>query len=867
MQETKLKWLEPPAKGPASVTFGVPWEKKSQSTAGPFALTDRTGREYPVQSWPTAWWPDGSVKWTAHAAVVDPAGAPYRLRADEQAPAGAVSLKVERLLDGLRVDTGRIVCQIGGAGRDVIRSVEMDGKTVCTGAWLAAVRLMREEDGAVSRRASSVSFIEGAELEQEGPLRCVIKVRGNHRPPDGGNGWLPFTLRLTFFAGTAEIRISHTFIYDGDPQRDFIQGIGLICRLPLEGPAYNRHAGFAGGSGLFSEAAELLSTWHPRIPTELYRRQIAGETLRITPDGQPEAAHVTGRLPVWGSYRLVQDSADHYSIAKRTKPGCCWVDATHGGRAAGLAFAASSAGCLAAGLEDFWEKYPRSAQIDGMAGDSAELKLWLWSPEGPAMDLRHYDTGTYVETYYEGFDEMRATPYGIANTNQLTLWCFGGMPEREQLMECARRTRRRPQLVCPPETYRRRGAFGVWSLPDGRTPTRDFLEKQLDACARFYLDEIEQRRWYGFWDYGDVMHTYDDTRHCWKYDMGGYAWQNTELMPTMWLWLMFLRSGRADIYHMARAMTRHSAEVDVYHIGEYAGLGSRHNVRHWGCGCKEARISMAAHSRYEYYLSGDERLGELMDAEKDADRALLHLDPMRHYYPKGDFPTHARTGPDWAAFCSNWMTRWERFRDDRYRDKIRTGIECLKKMPLRLISGSTFGYDPATGKLSFFTEEPGGHLMICQGAPEIWMELCPMIEDPVWENMLAEYGRFYMLSPEQRVARSGLAVKGKGFSFPFFAASMAAFAAVHDRDAGLADKVWRILLAECPDRRMGILSGRKPVPAEDAPERTTELPGVTTNTIAQWALNVIQCLELIGDRLDAPGGPTMPDAGEAHACR
>ena len=41
-------------------------------------------------------------------------------------------------------------------------------------------------------------------------------------------------------------------------------------------------------------------------------------------------------------------------------------------------------------------------------------------------------------------------------------------------------------------------------------------------------------------------------------------------------------------------MTRHTAEVDVYHIGPNAGLGSRHNVSHWGCGAKEARISQAA---------------------------------------------------------------------------------------------------------------------------------------------------------------------------------------------------------------------------------------------------------------------------------
>ena len=73
-----------------------------------------------------------------------------------------------------------------------------------------------------------------------------------------------------------------------------------------------------------------------------------------------------------------------------------------------------------------------------------------------------------------------------------------------------------------------------------------------------------------------------------------FAWDNTELASNMWLWYNFLRTGRLDIWRMAEAMTRHTGEVDVYHVGPNAGLGSRHNVSHWGCGAKEARISQAA---------------------------------------------------------------------------------------------------------------------------------------------------------------------------------------------------------------------------------------------------------------------------------
>lgn len=182
----------------------------------------------------------------------------------------------------------------------------------------------------------------------------------------------------------------------------------------------------------------------------------------------------------------------------------------------------------------------------------------------------------------------------------------------------------------------------------------------MDQLFKFYQAEIQQRHWYGYWNYGDVMHTYDSIRHQWYYDMGGYAWQNTELVPNLWLWYSFLRKGRADIFKVAEAMARHTSEVDRYHFGKYAGLGSRHNVSHWGCGCKEARISMAGLQKYYYFLTTDDRMRDLLEETKDADLAIEQLDPMREFYGDDPHQTHARVGPDWAAFCSNWISQWER---------------------------------------------------------------------------------------------------------------------------------------------------------------------------------------------------------------
>ena len=226
----------------------------------------------------------------------------------------------------------------------------------------------------------------------------------------------------------------------------------------------------------------------------------------------------------------------------------------------------------------------------------------------------------------------------------------------------------------------------------------EWAEKQMDSAFSFYKEEVDARKWYGLFDYGDIMHTYDSVRHIWKYDMGGFAWQNTELVPTYWLWLYFLRTGREDVFSMAEAMSRHCSETDIYHIGSLRGMGSRHNVRHWGCPCKEPRISMAGHWRLYYYLTGDHRLGEVMDEEKDAENALRHV---KHYQEDGRLVI--RSGPDWSSYVANWMTRYEGTLDqqlpmawhpDRILNLIRIhpGLSIAEKMKIRQISIFRFAW-------------------------------------------------------------------------------------------------------------------------------------------------------------------------------
>ena len=50
------------------VTFGCVWEEGEVKEDTQFSVRGEDGQEVPAQNRVTAWYPDGSVKWTAHTA-------------------------------------------------------------------------------------------------------------------------------------------------------------------------------------------------------------------------------------------------------------------------------------------------------------------------------------------------------------------------------------------------------------------------------------------------------------------------------------------------------------------------------------------------------------------------------------------------------------------------------------------------------------------------------------------------------------------------------------------------------------------------------------------------------------------------------
>ena len=346
------------------------------------------------------------------------------------------------------------------------------------------------------------------------------------------------------------------------------------------------------------------------------RRDPGAAAKQAQLDGRPcpppaawtDRGQVSSRLeyiPQWGDYTLVQSAANAFEIRKRTKPGFGWVGVDQGGRAAGVGYVGGATrGGVVFGLRDFWQRHPTQLDIRGAHTDDGRghhlAVVARGSRHGSPLLSRRDGHGDLREAVcrrardhlrglraglghapwhraHERDHALGAGRHALARTaDRAGRPCAG--PAAARLLPGAHprggRLRRAVEPARPlhPGEGRHRGpprlAVRLLPPPGGAAPLVRLLElRGHHAHLRPGPARVAVRR-------------------------GRICVDNSELSPDLWLWYAFLRSGRADLFRFAEAMTRHTGEVDVYHLGRFAGLGSRqHDVQHWGCSAKQVRIS------------------------------------------------------------------------------------------------------------------------------------------------------------------------------------------------------------------------------------------------------------------------------------
>ncbi|MBC2606108.1 Tat pathway signal sequence domain protein [Pelagicoccus albus] len=864
--EAEVEWLEGvPEEGISGGTWGVPWPIGTLSSASALGVLDEKGNSVSSQTWPLAYWPDGSLKWTAHAiAASDNVAQSYKVVSGKaHAPEKVVLVREDS--ETVSVETELAKFTFNRTGESLIRSIERSGKVVAHNGRLIALSRDSAEMRGTWAETSYASKIEAVVVEQSGPIRAVIKVEGSHA--NDAREWLPFVVRFYVYAGSDTMRIMHSFIYDGDEYADFVSGMGLRFEVPMGDPLYDRHVRFVGeGDGLFAEAIKGI-TGLRRDPGDAAREaQIAGRSTPPLETWDQRVVNGLPYVPAWGDYSLSQLSSEGFRIQKRTQEGHAWIDSATGHRSGGVGYVGGALqGGVSFGMRDFWQSHPSQMDVRNAESDTAEVTLWIWSPVAQPMDFRFFHDGMGMDTYpkqidglnitYEDYEDGYATPYGIARTSEFYLKAEDVTPSRESLVSFADQVRLPAQLTVGPEHILASGVFGAqWSLPKRDTKITQWLEDRLEFKLDAYVAEVDKRDWYGFWHYGDVMHTYDTDRHVWRYDVGGFGWDNAELSPPIWLWLSYFRTGRADVFRFAEAMCRHNCDVDTYHLGRFRGLGTRHGVQHWGDSSKQTRISTASYFRHYYYLTADERTGDLLrdslfgiEAEKKINvgrkvggkTELQPLPPIEAPEPGGEVVI---SGLGIGNFMASWITEAERTNDPVWHDRILKVMKGLSEHPYGFFGTSVLNID--TGEISPLEggKPVQSHLRSCFGLPEISLELIRTYGEkvPEYADRWAEYGRLYNGTAEEQKEVLGISFRNANLRDSH--SRHTAYAALHLKDPSLAKRAWKELLKRYDEESQAVpdaLSLKGPEVLNPIDEYVLGTNG------SQWEIAALECLAFL----------------------
>ncbi|CRG82751.1 hypothetical protein PISL3812_00097 [Talaromyces islandicus] len=849
-----LDWVGDRPSCSSGLTFAVPWAQgQCWPDRSSLHCVDPNGQKLPSQSWNTAYWPDGSIKWTGHA-LPGLSQYPTSVSVDCIHSSSAANKKIAhsaqlttptRVIsssDTILVNTGKIRVVFPTSGNSIIDRIEHahSGDVVAENGHLVlqiqtSLPLEGEEVGSSTTIEALRGRISKTEIENEGPIRVVVRIEGKHQQAadPSSPGWLPFILRFYLYANSDRIRIVHTVLYDQDPERQFIKAIGVRFHVPLEREAaYNRHIRFAGvDGGIFGEAVQGVTGLWKDPGVQVRQTQVSGQP---TPGFDQWNQEVKSRLrwiPRWNDFSLSQLSPDGYIMKKRTKSGNSWVKVPGGTKADGLAYLGGATyGGLGFGMRHFWERYPTQIDIRNSDTDRGEITMWIYSPTAELLDMRPYHDGLGQETYdeqldalqitYEDWEQGTGTPYGIGRTNELYLYAFQGTPSNEDLSIIVRDMRNPPLLAAQCDYIHETRALGNYWVPfsslsgpatGSNSATAEILHN-LDFLFDFYKTQISQRRWYGFWDHGDIMHTYDADRHTWRYDVGGYAWDNSELSPDLWLWLYFLCTRRKDVFQMAENLTRHTSEVDTYHLGVFKGLGTRHGVQHWSDSCKQARVTNGLYRKYFFYLTGgDERTGEILRETLEVEKTFLVLDPYRKVRKDRDFVTQdpetgvlISLGTDWSALAAAWMIEWERRGPswESCREKLITSMKGTVGLKNKFVTGQarmhleTGEIGPPPGDIENRGYVQVSHLSAMFGLVETCAEIIDMeFADKNDRDVLKQFQLAWLDYCFHYNATSSSQISRYGISFPKLIlrqghSRLTAYAAHILKDAGLAHRAW-----------------------------------------------------------------------------
>lgn len=235
---------------PFFFSSGIPLAQGTIASVDQLVLRDAAQNSIPTQFTPLAYWPDGSIKWVSITPVVHGSHTlPFTLCQIDQA-AAPKTIQIHTLPDqGVRVESDQITVEVSGKNaqfqwtdRATNRTITVDWQLErrqrealkITDSWLHPHDRRPEDSPAQFSLSHSVA--EEITVEESGPVRAVIRVQGKFTSADG-EAFNRYDYRLYVHAGTSTLRWQPSWIFDGNPETDFIGSLTASLQISGENPA------------------------------------------------------------------------------------------------------------------------------------------------------------------------------------------------------------------------------------------------------------------------------------------------------------------------------------------------------------------------------------------------------------------------------------------------------------------------------------------------------------------------------------------------------------------------------------------------------------------------------------------------------
>jgi len=593
------------------VVLGVPFPKGALHSPDHVRVVGSNGAEIPSQITEVSTWEpsDRSIKWVWVFFCADAADG-YRLeygpdvRREAAYAHGIIIKNNQRPAGGIEVTTGplRITVDKRTAGGFLDRvEVNPDADGFGDEHLLATSPLGRgsfldmiDDNGPDSSRAVIQQiFVD----KGSGPLHTIIRIEGEYQYNRADNPSSPFVTRVHAYAGRSYIRVYHSIVYTGTPDRSEPLGDrqhpAVATRL---GPLVDEQARLED-TGMTEPLDMIMATgftlspafratqietgyyggswWNPG-DEQVYAGNAAARGITSVfqtgpkPTGIPPVPNATADERIDGFLGTITAGSGEVLQAERLSG---WMHVTDGERGISMA------------IRNFVEEYPKEIQVN--AEDSL-FTGYFWSPEAGPMSFER------ANTRRDG-DMVGNFATGIAKTTELSYYFHTAEPNRDALDQAHALVLDAPAAHAEPSWYGTSGVFGPMAPASEKYAA---YERGLSYKFDWFLFNQKWEPWYGMFYFGDGMTNY--------YNDDWFMWGiNEPAQDAMW-WYQFIRTGDSRFYHAAQHMSRHSMDVGNIHwpvkpryrgdtnltidwfehealpeTSPYVGMGRRHGSQPW----------------------------------------------------------------------------------------------------------------------------------------------------------------------------------------------------------------------------------------------------------------------------------------------